>query len=262
MHMTRMHHPLRGEDVTESEIEQYPFPVIATTQETLIQLTKDTHAQGFAMMGCMACTVWETSWYIRSMEDLMIDMLTDNPRATLLLDRVTEQSCQMARMFARAGVDILQTGDDIGMQFTPMMDPNLWRKWIKPRLAKVLRAAREINPTALNYYHSDGYVIPYIEDLIEIGVDILQPVQPECMDFADIHKMFGDRLSFWSTIGTQHVLPFGTPEEVRAMVKRNLDICGEQGGIVIGPTHIVEPEVPWENLEAMRLAAKEYTGNK
>jgi len=251
-------HPLKG-DITVSEVEHYPFPVIHTTQEALTAKTDDIHSKGFAALGGMSCTIWETSWYMRSMEDLMVDMLTDAPQATLLFDRVMEMSCQMARTYACAGADILLTGDDIGMQSTPMMDPDLWRKWIKPRFAKVLRAAREIKPDILVFYHSCGFVIPFIEDLIEIGVDILQPVQPECMDFADVYKLFGGRISFWGTIGTQQVLPFGTPDEVRATVTRNLDICGKQGGIVIGPTHMVEPEVPWENLEAMRLAAKEYS---
>jgi uroporphyrinogen decarboxylase len=98
-------------------------------------------------------------------------------------------------------------------------------------------------------------VLPFLEDLIEVGVDILNPVQPECMEFAEVHALTKGRLSYWGTIGTQRVLPFGTPDEVRAVVRRNLDICGPEGGIVIGPTHMVEPEVPWENLEAMRLEA-------
>ena len=188
----------------------------------------------------------------------MVDMLTDSPVATLLLDRVTEVSCQKARLLARAGTDILRTGDDIGIQSAPMMDPALWRKWIKPRLATVLRAAREVKPDILIYYHSCGFVMPFLDDFIELGVDILHPVQPESMDFADVVRRVGSRVSFWGTVGTQRLLPFGTPEEVRETVKRHVDLCGEQGGIVIGPTHTVEPEVPWENLEAMRLATKEY----
>jgi len=257
LHLTRMHHPLNGEIAVE-DVERFPFPVVSADQDALTVQTRAIQSQGFAAMGQMSQTVWETSWYIRSMEDLMVDMMSDSPLATLILDRVTALSCQTARMFARAGTDILRVGDDIGMQSAPMMDPGLWRKWIKPRLAAVLRAAREIKPDILVYYHSCGFVMPFIEDLIAMGVDILQPVQPECMDFADVVALAGGRLSFWSTIGTQRLLPFGTPEDVRACVKRNLDLCGEQGGIVIGPTHMVEPEVPWENLEAMRLATKEY----
>jgi uroporphyrinogen decarboxylase len=78
------------------------------------------------------------------------------------------------------------------------------------------------------------------------------------MDFEEVHEKFGQRISFWSTIGTQKVLPFGTPEEVRATVHRNLRICGAKGGIVIGPTHMVEPEVPWANLLAMKEACESF----
>jgi uroporphyrinogen decarboxylase len=192
------------------------------------------------------------------MEDMMVDMLTEDERAVALLDRTCAFACERARFYAKAGVDILHVADDIGMQAAPMMAPDLWRKWIKPRTAKIIRVAKEANPDVFIRYHSCGYSLPFIEDLIEVGVEILNPIQPECMDLAEIHKRFGDRVSYWATIGTQSVLPFGTPEEVRAAVNRDLDICGTQGGIVISPTHTIEPEVPWENLEAMRLAAKEY----
>jgi uroporphyrinogen decarboxylase len=254
-HMTRMHHPLGG-DPSLADVAGYPLPTMPDgAQEALEAKVRGVHARGLAIKGAMACTVWETAWYIRSMEGLMMDMLDDDPRATALLDRVTALSCERIRRFAAAGSDIIELGDDIGMQSTPMMNPDLWRKWLKPRLAAVIRAGREVKPDLLVFYHSCGFVLPFLEDLIEVGVDILNPVQPECMDFADVHARTGGRLSYWGTIGTQRLLPFGTPDEVRAAVRRNLDICGASGGIVIGPTHMVEPEVPWENLEAMRLAA-------
>ena len=257
LHLTRMHHPLKG-DVTADEIRDYPLPVITDTVETLSRRIHEVQAQGLAAKSGIACTLWEQSWYLRSMEDLMVDMMEDNERATILLDRILDFDLVRVRLLARSGVDILQTGDDIGMQSTPMMAPDLWRKWIKPRFAHIIREVRAIRPDILIWYHSCGFCLPFIDDLIEIGIDILNPVQPECMDFADIHKRYGDRLSFWSTVGTQRLLPFGTPDEVHAAVTRNIDLCGEQGGIVIGPTHMIEPEVPWENLEAMRLAAKNY----
>ena len=106
-------------------------------------------------------------------------------------------------------------------------------------------------------YHSCGFVEPFIPDLIEAGIDILNPVQPESMDFGKLHAEYGDVLSFNGTLGTQTTLPFGTPDEVRAVVKRNLDIAGDKGGLVVAPTHVVEPEVPWENIEAYVKACKE-----
>ncbi|MFZ2655413.1 MAG: uroporphyrinogen decarboxylase family protein [Victivallales bacterium] len=258
-HMTRMHHPLKGEDRTVEEIRNYPLPKFrATALEEAKKKIDDLRKEGLASMAGMACTIWEGSWYMRSMEDLMIDMLSEDERAVVLFDRVTELSCERIRIAAKAGADLVQLGDDIGMQFTPMMSVELWRQWLKPRLAKVISEARNIKPDILVFYHSCGFVLPFLEDLIEVGVDILNPVQPECMKFEDVHKLVGGRMSFWSTIGTQTTLPFGKPDEVKELVWKNLRICGKQGGIVIGPTHMVEPEVPWENLVAMKEACEEY----
>ncbi len=257
-HMTHMHHPLQGEP-TADWIARYPLPAIdPASAAEIARNVQGIHAQGLACDGTLNCTVWETAWYLRSMEDLMADMMADDDRATLLLDRVTALAAERARVYARAGVDVISLGDDIGMQHTIMMSLDLWRTWLKPRLAAVIRAAREIKPDVLIFYHSCGYVIPFIDELIEVGVDILNPVQPECMAFADVHAKYGGRISYWGTIGTQHVLPFGSPDEVRETVLANLRLCGAQGGIVVGPTHVVEPEVPWENLVAMKEAAASF----
>jgi uroporphyrinogen decarboxylase len=258
-HMTRMHHPLKGDDVTVGELKDYPLPVFPDNAvEDAKNKVDALRKQGLASMAGMACTIWEGSWYMRSMEDLMVDMMCDDERATVLLDRITDLACERTHIAAKAGSDILQFGDDIGMQSTPMMSIELWRHWLKPRLAKVIAVAKNTKPDILVFYHSCGFVLPFLDDLIEIGVDILNPVQPECMKFEDVHRLVGGRMSFWSTIGTQTTLPFGKPGEVREAVWKNLRICGEQGGIVIGPTHMVEPEVPWENLVAMKEACEEF----
>jgi len=97
-----------------------------------------------------------------------------------------------------------------------------------------------------------------IPDLIEIGVDILNPVQPECMDPVHIKNQYGERLSFWGTIGTQTTLPFGTAEDVANVVKRNIETIGSGGGLLLAPTHMIEPDVPWENIEAFINAIKKY----
>ena len=93
---------------------------------------------------------------------------------------------------------------------------------------------------------------------MEAGVEVLNPVQPECMDFAEIHAEYGKKLSFWGTVGTQSTMPFGTPDEVKAVVRRNLEIAGEAGGLLCTPTHLLEPEVPWENIEAYVEACREF----
>jgi len=261
-HFTRMRHPLAG-DITMDDLTAYPFPRVAGgNEEDQRAQAEQIKARGLAAYGHQACSVWETAWYMRGMEDLMVDMADGDEKAAFLLDTVTDASAAHAAALARAGADVLALGDDIGMQRAPMMSPALYREWLKPRLARVIAAAREAKPDILIQYHSCGYAAPFIDDLIEVGVDILNPVQPECMPFAEIYAKYGDRLSFNGTLGTQTTMPFGTPEDVRAAVFANLDIAGERGGLFVCPTHVVEPEVPWENIMAYFAACRDYKSNK
>ena len=177
-----------------------------------------------------------------------------------LLDKVTETACYRARIAAQAGVDIIHLGDDVGMQSRIMMSKAMYKEWLKPRLAKVIAAAKAIKPDVLIFYHSCGFVTPFIQDFIDIGIEILNPVQPECMNFADIHAQYGDTLSFNGTLGTQTTMPFGSAGDVKNVVYNNLEIAGPKGGLVVAPTHMVEPEVPWENIEAYIRACKSFSG--
>ncbi len=258
MHMTYMRHPL-AKAASLEELQAFPFPEYDTENVGhMREAVEAIHASGRAAYGGMQCTIWETAWYIRDMTQLMVDMTMEDEKATFILDKITEHSCLRAAAFARAGADIIDLGDDIGMQRTIMMSKAMYDEWLKPRLAQVIRAAKAKKPDVLIFYHTCGYVKPLIDSLIEAGVDILNPVQPECMAFASIHEHYGDRLSFNGTLGTQSTMPFGTPEEVRAVVFKNLEIAGPAGGLFCCPTHLLEPEVPWENVEAYVAACKEF----
>ena len=207
-------------------------------------------------------TIWETSWYIRGMEDLMMDMQGDEPAASFILDKITEEAVIRARSFVSAGADIIYLGDDIGMQHSIMMNLDLYRTWLKPRLKTVIDAAKKLNPDVIIMYHSCGYVTPFIEDLIEAGVDVLNPIQAESMDYHEIIRKYKSRLSFHGCIGTQTVMPFSSPAEVKAVVKDCLDTAGSAGGLLVAPTHVLEPEVPWENIIAYVEACREYSEKK
>lgn len=258
-HMTYMHNPMKSFDSVE-QIESYPFPVFDLSNlPKMTQMAKEFHDQGLAVMGNMQCTVWETAWYMRGMENLLCDMMTEDDMATVLLDKVTDMAVMRAEAYVKAGADVLFLGDDIGMQHTIMMSISLHREWLMPRLKRVIDAAKAINPNVVVFYHSCGRVTELIPNLIEAGIDVLDPVQPECMDFEKIHDMYGDRLSFHGTIGTQSVMPFGTPEDVRREVFKNLDIAGKKGGLYVCPTHMLEPEVPLENVLAYIKACQDYT---
>ncbi len=258
-HMTYMHHPMEDFDSVE-QILAYPMPVFHDEGlAAQIEQVQRLHEADCAAVGHMETTIWEKAWYMRGMENLMCDMMSEDPMATVLLDRVTDLSVQLAVSYAKAGADALFLGDDVGMQRTIMMSEGLYNEWLKPRLKRVIDAARAINPEILIFYHSCGHVTELIPYFIEAGVDVLNPIQPECMDFKEIYKKYGEQLSFHGTIGTQSVMPFGTPEDIRRKVFENLDIVGKKGGLYVCPTHMLEPDVPVENVVAYIQACMEYT---
>lgn len=251
MHMTRMICPLRGAGSME-DLMSYPFPDYIGKGDGGHQRAQveQIHKEGLAACGNMQMTIWEASWYIRSMEELMCDMAGGDEMADYLLDRILEINTARALSYVRAGVDILFLGDDIGMQSSIMMSDELYCEYIKPRYQKLISAVKAENPWLIVFYHSCGYITPFIQHLIDVGVDVLNPIQPECMKFEEIHEAFGDRISFHGTIGTQTTMPFSTPDEVREEVRRHLTIAGRKGGLFPAPTHLLEPEVPWENIFA------------
>ncbi len=258
MHMSRMYHPM-AKFSTLKEFESYPYPVFDPERtEACRKQVAEFKENRYFVAARMQCTVWEHAWYMRSMEELMMGMMCGDELADYHLDRICDLACRQAAAYAEAGVDLIFLGDDIGMQKTIMMSRELYEHYLKNRLRKVIKAARQVNPDILIGYHSCGYVKPFIDDLIEVGVDVLNPVQPECMEFKEIYDEFGQRLSFWGTLGTQTLFPFGTPDEVYRETLKNLNIAGRNGGLLAAPTHLVEPEVPLENIIAYVQACRDY----
>ncbi len=250
-HMTRMRHPLAA-CTTIDELAAWPWADYATQLEVdgLATAVREAHAAGLPFTGLQACTVWEAAWYLRSMEALMADMADGDPKAVWLLDRLTDQAVIKAEAFARAGVDILQLGDDIGTQRGPLMSRTMYQRWLKPRLDRVIASAKRIRPDLLILYRSCGNVQAFIPDLIDAGVDILNPLQPECLDVPGIIGEYRGRLSFNGGLGTQSTMPHGTAQEVREATGRLLESAGDAGGFLVAPTHLLEPEVPWDNIIA------------
>lgn len=238
-------------------IRDFPIPDIdaADRYTEFAGAVSAVHSQGYAVRGRIG-SLFEWAWAVRGFEDLFIDFAERPDLAECLLDRRTETLCGAARLQVERGIDVLGINDDVAMQTGPMMSLATWRRWLKPRWAKVLAAAKATRPDLLVWYHSDGNVMAFVPDLIEIGVNILNPVQPECMDGAAIKRQYGDRLAFWGGLGTQTTLPFGTPADVKEEVSRLFNTLGQGGGLLIEPTHQVQPDVPWQNILAFVEAAR------
>ena len=245
---------------TVDEILAYPWPDLDQPYRSagVAERVEFLHGRGYAVCGGLAETVFEIAWQLRSMDRLFEDIHLQDEKAVVLLDHITDRRAAVARAYATAGADMIQLGDDVAMQTSLLMSRKMWRQWFRPRLERVIRAAKEIKPDILIEYHSDGKINDLVPDLIEAGVEILNPVQPECVDHAWIKAEFGGRLSFSGGLGVQSVLPFGTPEEVREHTRQAVQTLGAGGGYIVGPSHVIERDVPLANIEAMLATIDEF----
>ncbi|MGA2640194.1 MAG: uroporphyrinogen decarboxylase family protein [Spirochaetia bacterium] len=210
-----------------------------------------TFKDEYWIVGVTVTTVFETAWALRGYERLLMDFAADPERADAVLEIPYRYHLRAAERLTRLGVDMIWIGDDVGAQNAMLISPQTWRRFLKPRMAAFISAIKSIKPSLKVAYHSDGCILPIIPELIEVGVDVLNPVQPRSMDPALLKKQYGDRLCFWGSIDEQKTLPFGMPNDVRAEVARRLQTLGRSGGLIIGPTHNVQLDTPVENVRAL-----------
>lgn len=203
------------------------------------------------IVGVTVTTILETAWALRGLEQMLIDLALNPDLANQLLDIPYHYHLVAAKKLVELGVDMIWTGDDIGAQKEMMISPHMWRKYLKPRMANFISELKAVNPDIKIAYHSDGNIMRVIPDLIEIGVDVLNPIQPASMDPAQIKREFGDQLCFWGSIDEQHTLPFGSASDVKAEVCQRLETVGRGGGLILAPTHHVQLDTPLENFWAM-----------
>jgi uroporphyrinogen decarboxylase len=222
-------------------------PKLYAGVERLIREYKDE----YWIVGETVTTIFETAGALRGLAQLMMDFVEDPDLADRILEIPYRYHLAAAKRMVRMGVDMIWVGDDVGMQTGMMISPAHWRRYLKGRMAHFISEIKGLNPKLKVAYHSDGNIGPIIPELIEIGIDVLNPIQPACMDPAEVKRRHGDRLCFWGTIDEQHTLPFGTPDDVRREVKLRMDTVGKGGGFIIGPTHHIQLDTPMENFWAL-----------
>jgi uroporphyrinogen decarboxylase len=242
------HHPLAEDDAILSYRPPDPSrPELYTEAERVIR----EHQDEYWIVGVTVTTIFETAWALRGLQQMLVDFVANPDLADQILELPYQYHLAAAKKLVAMGVDMIWTGDDVGAQHGMLISPRHWRRFLKPRMATFVAELKAINPHVKIAYHSDGNILPIIPELAEIGIDILNPIQPACMSPAEIKRQFGDRLCFWGSIDEQHTLPFGTSASVAAEVTDRLQTIGQNGGLILGPTHHVQLDTPMENFWAM-----------
>jgi uroporphyrinogen decarboxylase len=218
------------------------------------------YGQTHGLLGVVECTVFEMAWNLVGLEPFLVDMAWGRDYVGPLLDEVANYSIGVGLALRDLGADALLTGDDLGMEIGPMISPRMWRQWLKPRMARVLEAYRAARPDVVLAYHTCGSVLPFVDELIEIGVQVLNPIQVTAhgMDAGRLKTTYGRRLAFCGGVDQRQVLPHGTPADVEEEVRQRIAELGPGGGYVLAPTHDVQADTPVENVLAVFEAARQW----
>jgi uroporphyrinogen decarboxylase len=242
------HHPLAEDGAIENYQPPDPTnPELYKEAEWVLQNFKDE----YWIVGVTVTTIFECAWALRGYERMLTDFALNPDLAERILDLPYHYHLAAAKKLTQMGVDMIWIGDDVGAQHAMLISPKMWRRFLKPRMANFIAELKAINSQVKVAYHSDGCIYPIIPDLVEIGLDVLNPVQPASMDPVRLKREYGDRLCFWGSIDEQHTLPFGSAADVRAEVRSRIETLGKHGGLILGPTHHVQLDTPMENFWAM-----------
>lgn len=238
---------------------RFPDPLLPGRFDLAEEMIR-TYGATHALVGVIECTVFEWAWYLVGLEKFLVALGTGADYVEPLLDEVMTFNIAAGRRLVEMGIDVILTGDDMGSQAGMMISPRLWRRYFKERLRGVFAELKAANPDLILAYHSCGAIAPIIPDLIEIGLEVLNPVQPTAagMAPAGLKSTFGDRVAFFGGLDTQGAIPFGTVADVRDEVRTRIREMGAGGGYMVGPAHDIQPEAPVENVLAIFDAIREF----
>jgi uroporphyrinogen decarboxylase len=244
--------------LTEKDILDFHFPDANAPGrfDTALQMMS-AYGKKYGMIGDVETMFFEMSWYLTGLEKFLTDLMMEAEYQALLMDRIMHYIIEAGKRLIHMGVDILWCGDDFGSQQGMIMDPDTWRKVFKPRIKYMFEEFRKVRPGIKIAWHSCGSILPIIPDFIEVGLDILNPIQPLAhgMDPIFLKQTYGKDLVFFGGIDVQHLLPYETPQKIKDEVKRRVDILGKDGGFIIAPAHNIQPDTPVENVMAFFEAA-------
>ena len=257
-------HPLAGKNIEELRDYEWPDPAKTMNLSGVREKAKNLkESNEYLLVGDMIDTgIFEPCWYLRGFENFLVDLLTDVDFVTTLLEGMYDYQLKKYSLFLQEVgefLDVIFVGDDLATAESVIMSPKTYREIIKPYHQEYFKNLKKMAPQAQLLYHSCGSIFSFIPDLIEVGVDILNPVQVSAqnMNTKTLKEKFGEELSFWGAIDTTRVLPQGTEEEVKREVRKRIDDLGPEG-YVLTSVHDIQPDVPPENIVAMFEEAKKY----
>ena len=259
--------PLPKIDFTEEEIMNFPWPDMGARWrvEGFREQAQQFRDAGYSVVLKDAFAgIFEFAQRIIGMDKLLMLMALDEVKAGLLFDKMLQLKLDYWRTaLAEVGdlVDVVTYADDYGTQKSQLISPAMFRRQLKPLVRQIFALQKELAPHARRFFHSDGNVRPLIPDFIEIGVEILNPLQTTAagMDALPIKQEYGQDLTFWGAgVDTQGILPCGTPQQVKDDVRRNIEILAPGGGYVFNTVHNIQADVPPQNIVAMWEALQEY----
>ena len=258
-------HPLQKASLEQIESYDWPDPDVEFDYTGLRNHAKKLYEDNeYAMVGCIGspCSTYEQAWYLRGLSEFLLDLVADKEIAHALLRSVVDNRKRSAELYLKEVgeyIDVIQLADDLGTQTNAIMSPALYREMIKPYQAELIAHIKQFTKAKI-YHHSCGSVVKLLDDMIEIGIEILNPVQVSAvgMESDQLKKRYGDRLTFWGAIDTFHILPYGSVEDVQNEVRKRISDLGTDGGYVMGSVHNMQSDVPPENVEAMFKTALAY----
>ena len=246
-------HPLAG-DMAKLDSFEIPDPC-EDSQYDDFRRKKELYGNEKWMIGSSQISIFEGCWYLRGLDTFMMDMALEPEYSEKLMDKVMRFPLNAARKYIELGADMIWFGDDVAMQTGMMMSVDMWRTYFKDRYATLFGECKKLNPNIKIAYHSCGNCDAILDDMIEIGLDVLNPLQPMAIDPFETKKRYGKRLALFGGLCVQNTMPYGTTEDVRNAVTKLKAELGKGGGCILAPAHHIQADTSIENIRAFYTAA-------
>ncbi|GAB1483970.1 uroporphyrinogen decarboxylase family protein [Treponema sp.] len=243
---------------SEEDLAAYSLPnPYAPGRFTAAERDIKRFAKDFFVIGDVELSLFELAWHLTGMEKYLMALAMEESWIEKLNDRVEEWTTGLALSLVSRGVDAIWLGEDLGTQNSMLISPDMWRDRFKSRYARLITKLKAANPEIIIIFHSDGAVAPLIEDFIELGVSVYNPVQPNVpgSDPQELVDKYGGKINFFGGIDQQDLLPTGDKKAIEAEIKRRSAILGANGGYLMAPAHIIQADVSPETVEFLCAVA-------